>query len=47
MPPVVQKKGFFDKVLKEATKLAHKATEVTKNYVDNKKLVLCTFCTAC
>lgn len=46
MPPSQEKKGFFDKMVSEATNLAQKATVVTKNYVDNRKAVICIYCTA-
>lgn len=45
--PSTAKKGFFDKIVSTATTYAAKATDITKNFVDNRKLVLCVYCTSC
>ncbi|KAL4432088.1 hypothetical protein ABPG74_014342 [Tetrahymena malaccensis] len=46
LPPVQEKKSFFDKLTEGANKVAHQATSITKNFVDNRKPVICVYCTA-
>lgn len=40
----MKEKKFFEKVMSKASTYAHKANDLAKNFVDNKRFVLCEYC---